>query len=130
MVEFQKRGLPHTHTSIGLKGNNYEPSASIDGLISAEIPDPLVDPLGYALVDEFMVHGPCGEHKVKCACMKDGLWSKRFPKDFNEQTSVYDRDFPVYCRRDLGHYVLRNKGTVKLDNRWVVPHCLRLLKRF
>ena len=76
-----------------------------------------------------MVHGPCGDYKVKCACMKDRLCSKRFPKDFNEQTSVDDRGFPIYHRRDLG-YDVRNKGTVKLDNRWVLLHCLRLLKRF
>lgn len=41
-----------------LKADTRDPSPSfINGLISAELPDPLVDPLGYALVDEFMVHG-------------------------------------------------------------------------
>ena len=67
---------------------------------------------------------------IKCACTKDGLCYKRFSEDFNEQISVDDRGFPIYRRRDLGHYVLRNKGTVKLDKRWVLLHCLRLLKRF
>ena len=43
-----------------LKADTKEPSAAfMDNLICAEIPDPLIDPLGYALVDEFMVHGPC-----------------------------------------------------------------------
>lgn len=43
MVEFQKRGLPHTYTLIWLKDISHEPSASlIDSLISAEIPNPLI----------------------------------------------------------------------------------------
>ena len=40
------------------------PPSYIHGLISAKIPVPLVDPLGYAVVDEFMIHGPCGEREV------------------------------------------------------------------
>ncbi|KAM0870511.1 hypothetical protein ACQ4PT_039955 [Festuca glaucescens] len=62
VVEFQKRGLPHTHTLIWLKIDTRDPTpAMIDQYISAEIPDYAVDPLGYALVEEFMIHGPCGE---------------------------------------------------------------------
>ncbi|KAM0883810.1 hypothetical protein ACQ4PT_031390 [Festuca glaucescens] len=102
VVEFQKRGLPHTHTLIWLKRNTKEPSSAlIDSFVSAELPDPEKDPLGYVLVDEFMVHGPCD-----------------------------DKGFPVYRRRDDGRFVLRNKGTVKLTNKWVVPYNLGLLKRF
>ncbi|KAM0829302.1 hypothetical protein ACQ4PT_066963 [Festuca glaucescens] len=96
VVEFQKRGLPHTHTLIWLKRNTKEPSSAlIDSFVSAELPDPEKDPLGYVLVDEFMVHGPCD-----------------------------DKGFPVYRRRDDGRFVLRNKGTVKLTNKWVVPYNL------
>jgi hypothetical protein len=47
----------------------------IDSFVSAEIPDPVEDPLGYALVAEFMMHGPCGKDKPKCPCMKDGLYA-------------------------------------------------------
>ncbi|KAM0822262.1 hypothetical protein ACQ4PT_071604 [Festuca glaucescens] len=55
VVEFQKRGLPHTHTLIWLKRNTKEPSSAlIDSFVSAELPDPEKDPLGYVLVDEFM----------------------------------------------------------------------------
>jgi hypothetical protein len=38
--------------------------------ISAEIPDPELDPLGYALVAEHMMHGPCGDKNWNCPCMK------------------------------------------------------------
>jgi hypothetical protein len=131
VVEFQKRGLPHTHTLIWLKRNTKDPSSAlIDSFISAELPDPLIDPLGYVLVDEFMVHGPCGDLNKNCPCMKEGICSKRFPKAYNDETLVDDKGFPVYRRRDDGRFVLRNKGTVKLTNKWVVPYNLGLLKRF
>jgi hypothetical protein len=47
----------------------------IDSIICAEIPNRLLDPLGYNLVDEFMVHGPCGKFNKKCLCMKDNKCS-------------------------------------------------------
>ena len=44
-----------------------EPSVDfIDSLVSAELPDVLVDPVAYVLVDEFMVHGPCGQMNPGC----------------------------------------------------------------
>ncbi|KAM0874166.1 hypothetical protein ACQ4PT_037639 [Festuca glaucescens] len=73
-VEFQKRGLPHAHILVWQdkeKQGEVTP-ALIDSFISAEIPGPVEDPLGYALVAEFMMHGPCGEDNPKCPCMKDG----------------------------------------------------------
>nr|GEY63596.1 DNA helicase [Tanacetum cinerariifolium] len=32
----------------------------IDQYISAELPDPKLDPDGYRVVSEMMIHGPCG----------------------------------------------------------------------
>ncbi|KAM0871585.1 hypothetical protein ACQ4PT_039291 [Festuca glaucescens] len=74
-VEFQKRGLPHADILVWQdkeKRGEVTP-ALIDSFILAKIPDPVEDPLGYALVAEFMMHGPCGEHNPKCPCMKDGM---------------------------------------------------------
>lgn len=60
MVEFQKRGLQHTHTLIWLKGVSHEPSASlIDCLISVEIPDPLI-----------------GDDNEACQLLDDNEWLK------------------------------------------------------
>nr|BAD01692.1 helicase-like protein [Oryza sativa Japonica Group]BAD03910.1 helicase-like protein [Oryza sativa Japonica Group] len=60
-VEFQKRGLPHIHCLVWLAAATADVSASIiDGFICAEIPDYDTDRLGYELVSEFMMHGPCG----------------------------------------------------------------------
>ncbi|XP_024313446.1 uncharacterized protein LOC112270036 [Brachypodium distachyon] len=57
-VEFRKRGLPHAHMLVWLDGKSVEGVTNLaDHHISAEIPDIAVDPLGYALVAEFMMHG-------------------------------------------------------------------------
>jgi hypothetical protein len=55
-----------------------EPSAAfVDQYISTEIPNPREDPLGFVLVQEFMMHGPCGELNKSCLCMKDGHYTKK-----------------------------------------------------
>uniref|UniRef100_A0ACD5ZBE1 Uncharacterized protein n=1 Tax=Avena sativa TaxID=4498 RepID=A0ACD5ZBE1_AVESA len=128
-VEFQKRGLPHAHIIIWLKRLDTEVSmAVIDSYVSAEIPDPAEDPLGFILVSEFMMHGPCGELNVKCVCMKDNKCSKHFPKDFQPET-ILDKDgFALYRRRDNGRRVFKNGKW--LDNQWVVPYNMEMLKKY
>jgi hypothetical protein len=115
-VEFQKRGLPHIHCLVWLADSNPEFSASaIDAFISAEIPDRDANPLGYALVEEFMIHGPCGDANKNFPCMKDDRCSKNFPKSFQDETIVNEFGFTIYKRRNDGRHVLKNG--VKLDNR-------------
>jgi hypothetical protein len=87
-----------------------------------------VDPLGYALVEEFMVHGPCGVYNPDSPCMKNGVCSKRYPKEFNEETTIDGLGFPVYRRRDNGCYVTKNGN--RLSNKWIVPYNMALLKKF
>ncbi|KAM0859110.1 hypothetical protein ACQ4PT_047400 [Festuca glaucescens] len=129
VVEFQKRGLPHAHILVWLKADTRDAtSVLIDSYVTAEIPDYRKDPLGYALVEEFMIHGPCGESNPTCPCMKAGACSKRFPKSFNDDTFVDGLGFPVYRRRKDDRYVLKNG--VRLDNRSVVPYNMALLKKF
>ena len=128
-VEFQKRGLPHAHILVWRRGSNGEIGVeNINSLISAEIPDALLDPLGYALVSEFMMHGPCGEMNDKCVCMKKGVCSKYFPKDFRDTTVIDDNGFALYRRRDDGRRVYKNGHY--LDNRHVVPYNMAMLKKF
>ncbi|KAL6626309.1 hypothetical protein ACP70R_030035 [Stipagrostis hirtigluma subsp. patula] len=128
-IEFQKRGLPHAHILVWRAKHDHELSAaSIDPYISAEIPDPRVDPLGFALVQEFMLHGPCGDLDKNCVCMKDGKCTKNFPKSFRSETTIDQDGFPLYRRRD--NNIKARKNGVDLDNRWVVPHNLAVLKKF
>jgi len=128
-VEFQKRGLPHIHCLVWLANGSKDFSASIvDSFICAEIPDVNIDPLGYALVDEFMIHGPCGDYNKKCPCMKDDKCSKNFPKPFQDETVLDDFGFTIYRRRDDGRSVPKNG--INLDNRNVVPYNMHLLKKY
>lgn len=129
IVEFQKRGLPHIHYLVWLANGSKDFSASIvDSFIRAEIPDVNIDPLGYALVDEFMIHGPCGDYNKRCPCMKDDKCSKNFPKSFQDETVLDDFGFTIYRRRDDGRSVLKNG--INLDNRNVVPYNMHLLKKY
>jgi hypothetical protein len=99
-----------------------------DSFISAQIPDPSVDPLAYALVAEHMVHGPCGVYNPKSYCMKNGRCSKNYPKDFHKATIIDDSGFAIYKRPNNQRFVI--KGGVRLDNRWIVPHNIELLKKY
>ncbi|WVZ83216.1 hypothetical protein U9M48_030386, partial [Paspalum notatum var. saurae] len=48
--EFQKRGLPHSHILVWQRDVSRETTAEdVDRYISAELPDPKVDPLGFSL---------------------------------------------------------------------------------
>jgi hypothetical protein len=69
-----------------------------------------------------MVHGPCGRYKPKCSCMENGKCSK----EFHESTIVDENGFAVYKRPNNKRFVI--KGGVRLDNRWIVPYNLELLK--
>jgi hypothetical protein len=126
-VKFQKRGLPHGHIVFWVSTDTLEPTPEfIDSFISAEIPDPSSDPLGYALVAEHMVHDPCGGYNPKCSCMKNGRCSKKFPKEYHESTNA--NGFAIYKRPNNQRFVI--KGGVMLDNRWIVPYNLKMLKKY
>ena len=121
VIEFQKRGLPHAHILIIFQNNlDYLSCEIIDRLVSAEIPDPNLCPNLYQIVIRQNLHGPCGEDNPNCPCMKDGICTKGYPKEFNDVTKVGEDSYPVYRRRDDGRTVER-RGCI-LDNRWVVPY--------
>jgi hypothetical protein len=60
--------------------------------------------------------------------MKKGRCPKFFPKEFEDKTNFTDKDFTQYQRRDTKIYIRRDNHN--LDNRWVVPHNLQLLKKY
>ncbi|CAN1135866.1 hypothetical protein LINPERPRIM_LOCUS20752 [Linum perenne] len=43
--------------------------SQIDKFISAELPDPSTDHVGYVVATKFMVHGPCGTNISTSPCM-------------------------------------------------------------
>lgn len=83
-IEWQKRGLPHSHILIWLK-EKIRPN-EIDSIISAEFPNPDVDPDLHGTITRSMVHGPCGILNPQSPCMKDGKCTKKYPRQFLDQT--------------------------------------------
>ncbi|KAL3118842.1 hypothetical protein niasHT_008189 [Heterodera trifolii] len=142
-VENQGRGLPHIHLLLTLaeqdkliNGEDVEKKG-----ISARIPDKEHEYVLFDLVKRFMIHGPCGNLNPNCPCMeefvdKNGMrgrkCSKGYPKAFQEETVVLENGLALYARPNDGRtvQVFANGGRHELDNRWVVPHNLYLLKMF
>ncbi|XP_019172007.1 PREDICTED: uncharacterized protein LOC109167446 [Ipomoea nil] len=128
-IEFQKRGLPHAHILLFLANNNRNADSNfIDTIISAEIPNKEVDQQYYDVVEEFMVHGPCGHVRKQSPCMVNGKCSKHFPKKFVDSSNFDENGYPIYKRRDDGKIVTKNG--IQLDNRYVVPHNMHLLLKY
>jgi hypothetical protein len=120
-IEFQKRGLPHMHLLIFLDpADKIRDAHDIDSIVSAQIPDPVTQPLLYETVTSSMVHGPCGDIKPRAKCMVDRKCSKRYPKEFREHTVMNQNGYPDYARPNNGRTV-QKRGHV-YDNRDVVPY--------
>ncbi|KAK9050036.1 hypothetical protein SSX86_030995 [Deinandra increscens subsp. villosa] len=128
-IEFQKHGLPHAHICLFMHPDSKLPTPDhIDHVISAEIPDHNEDPELYSLVQDFMIHGPCGHHNTKSPCMVKDKCSKNFPKKFRERTSTDSDGFPLYRRRRDGPTIV--KSGADIDTRFVVPYNKFLLKKY
>uniref|UniRef100_K7N0X6 Helitron helicase-like domain-containing protein n=1 Tax=Glycine max TaxID=3847 RepID=K7N0X6_SOYBN len=113
IVEFQKRGLPHVHLLLFLHANKYPSPNDIDHIISAEIPSQKDDQELYKLVQNHMVHGPCGILRPTSPCMRN-----RCNGD----------GYPAYRRRNTGRTITKN-GII-IDNRCIVPYNPKLLKKY
>ena len=125
VIEFQKRGLPHTHLALWLKGEHkLKRVDQIDRFIRAELPNPELEPELYRIVSTTMMH-QCSPGR----CLQQGVCSKGFPKDFADSTS-FDSDTGrvIYKRRDDGARVESNGNY--LDNRYVVPYNPYLLLKY
>ncbi|XP_071688516.1 uncharacterized protein [Rutidosis leptorrhynchoides] len=129
IIEFQKRGLPHVHMLIWLMPEYKCKSPSdIDEIISAEIPSQIEDPVGYKMVTEYMLHGPCGGKHMDAACIIDRKCSKHFPKPYYAETTIDEDGYANYKRRNNGIKVSKGKAT--LDNSFVVPYNRFLLLKY
>ncbi|CAN1185183.1 ATP-dependent DNA helicase PIF1 [Linum perenne] len=128
-VEFQKRGLPHVHILVWLaKEAVIDTTTQIDTFISAELPDLMIDPVGYAAATKFMLHGPCRIDSPKSPCMLDDRCKKFFPKPYTSETTIDDHGYAVYRRRMTG--ITSIKSGITLDNRYVVPYNRYLIVKY
>ncbi|XP_014784030.1 uncharacterized protein LOC106879105 [Octopus bimaculoides] len=129
-VEWQKRGLPHAHILLWLSSKIN--SNNIDSLISAELPDPVVDPDIFQIVRSNMIHGPCGYgFNIHSPCFRDSKCMKGFLKKFQLHTQMGNDSYPLYRRRRSEDSELTVKVEHhEVDNRWIVPFCPLLSKAF
>ncbi len=133
VIEFQKRGLPHTHILVILSKDFKILSVDqIDPIISAEIPNPETQPRLHELVVKHMIHGPCSSESNR-PCIVNHKCTKGYPRPFSNATKLNENGYPSYRRRspqEEGGFTgtLRNGTTV--DNRWVVPYNPFLLLKY
>ena len=127
-IEFQQRGLPHMHAIFIVRpADKPHTAAIIDGVVSAQLPDPVVDPVYFTAVTQHMLHGPCGVHKPSHYCMRHGVCRFDFPKRLSEQTTI-PADGYANVARPIGPKYKTESFTY--DNGWVVPHNRFLLLKY
>ena len=73
--------------------DKLETAEDIDGLISADFPDPVVDPEVHEIIKTYMIHGPCGILNPNSPCMKDGKCTKKFPNTFSPPLLQFSMPF-------------------------------------
>lgn len=127
-IEFQKRGLPHVHLILWLDRSSPLTAEEVDIFISAQLPNPSNDPIGYEAVSKFMIHGPCSAANKSCPCMTSGECSSNYPKDFCEKTVVLPNGHVRYTRPKNGLAI--NKNGIAADNQYVVPHNVDLVVKY
>lgn len=121
--------MPHTHILLWQHPENKPKSPEeIDRIICAKIPNKTNDRKLYKLVKRYMMHGPCGEKNLKSPCMKNGVCSKRFPKQYVETTMSDEDGYPLYTRRKNSRTVLKKK--IPLHNGFVLPYNRTLLQKY
>ncbi|GAA0147726.1 hypothetical protein LIER_36573 [Lithospermum erythrorhizon] len=129
VIEFQKRGLPHTHFLIILKPTfKYLSPEAYDQIVCAELPYQRTNPYLYSLVVKHMMYGPCGDLNPENVYIKEGKCKNHYPKWFCEHTTHGKGSYPVYQRQD-NHRTTKVRGHT-LDNRWVIPYNPTLLVQF
>ncbi|KIH54989.1 hypothetical protein ANCDUO_14863 [Ancylostoma duodenale] len=111
----------------------------IEDIIPAEIPNLEEDPGLFEIITKNMIHGPCGPLNSGSPCMKDRKCSKRYPREFIQETQTGNDVYPVYKTRKPGEGGFATVVKVRMDNQqteiemdtiWVVPYSPLLSKLF
>ncbi|GFY01774.1 helitron_like_N domain-containing protein [Trichonephila clavipes] len=108
-IEWKKRGLPQVHLLLWLM-EKLCPN-QMDEVISAEIPNPENGRKFYDTVTKNMIHGPCGALNPSSPCMKEGKYTKKYPRALLKDTQINDEGYPLYRRRapeDGGRTITQN----------------------
>jgi hypothetical protein len=116
-IEWQARGLPHVHLLIILD-TPIATVKQVDAFVSAEIPDPVLNPDLHELCANFQLHTPC-DNNADSGCRKGKECKRHFPKDMSRSTVILNNAFPKYRRR--GDHFCEINGRMVGDD-WVVPY--------
>lgn len=129
VIEFQKRGLPHCHMLLILENDSkFRDPIDIDRCVCAELPSAAEFPRLHEIVVRNMIHGPCGTTNPNSPCMREGKCTKKYPKEFLNETIENQNGYPNYRRRNDGNFA--RKGVYSVDNRDVVPYNPYLLLKY
>ncbi|KAL8140659.1 LOW QUALITY PROTEIN: hypothetical protein V2J09_006680 [Rumex salicifolius] len=74
----------------------------IKKVISAELPDPITQPILHKVVTYSMMDGPCGAMNPINVCMEEGKCVKHYPLVFQDTTAINDDGFPNYGKNGHG----------------------------
>jgi hypothetical protein len=131
VTEFQKRGLPHTHTLLILaRDDKLRTATEINAIISTEIPNPERDPILFNVISTCILHRKCGRGiNDNTMCMQNikKEYHTHFLKRFTEETRFDNDLFVIYKRSTEGPRI--RKGYNIYNNRDVVPYSSYLSKR-
>ncbi|XP_063980943.1 uncharacterized protein LOC135164482 [Diachasmimorpha longicaudata] len=89
-----------SHVDGYIRLNDKIRPEEIEQIISAEIPDPLIDQELFGIVSKHMIHGPCGAFNMTSSCMENGKCKKKFPKPYTNDTITNIDGYPMYHRRN------------------------------
>ena len=130
-IEWQARGLPHAHMLFILKDKILS-ARHIDAVVSAELPDPVTEPVLSALVLKHMLHPRC-DVNTSYGCRHDANGKecdcvRHFPKIVSTETVIVPDGYPKYMRR------CRNTATLPdgriISDTWVVAYNRYLLLKY
>ncbi|XP_022164812.1 uncharacterized protein LOC111030594 [Myzus persicae] len=129
-IEFQKRGLPHAHILIILDENSKLLTAEdVDSVVCAYWPDPASERRQLDSVKSHMIHGSCGPLDRNSPYMVDNSCTKKYPKEYNEETVyISEGGYPTYRRPNNGLVV--NVRGHPVENEFVVPYNPYLLVKY
>jgi len=121
-IEFQKRGFLYIYLLIFLHSQDcIQDPYHINSMILAQLSDSQLQPLLYAKVTKYMLHGPCEANNSQAKCMVNGKCSKYFPKEYKERTDWAENSYPLYARPNNGLVFERNGA--RFTNQYVVSYC-------